>query len=313
MARFEEIETFVAIAELGSLTAVSQRKGLALSAVSRRLKDLESRLGRTLIQRSTRKLRLTEDGEEFYRLCSHALSEIDAAETILQDRASTLSGPIRITAPASFSLLHLSAPLSSFLEAHPTVQLDLDLSDRRIDLLEEGYDFAVRVGRLPDSSLIAKRLTRIRHLPCASPELLRRLGHPERPEDLETFPALAYRPRGRKTRWRFTRPDGTVGEVSAAVRVQSSNGDILCQQAVAGLGVIIEPTFITAPELLAGRLVPLFLDHLWSDNAAFIVYPPSQPLSRRVRALIDHLSMSLPAEPDWDRAIRDKYPAFTTL
>lgn len=308
MARLDEIVTFVGIVEAGSLSGASRRSGLALSAVSRRLKELEARLGTTLVQRTTRSLRLTEEGGTYYRQCRRILDDLDAAEAAMTDRGGALSGRIRMTAPASFAAHHLSEALTAFLKAHPGISLDLDLSDRRVDLLAEGYDLAIRIGTLADSSLIARRLTRIRHVPAISPALLDRFGPPERPEDLARYPALTYRSRAGRARWRFRRPDGSRGIVTPDARLWASNGDMLCRQAAAGLGVVVEPTFLAAPFLLDGRLVPLFADHAWSQDAAFAVYPKAEALAPRVRAMIDHLAQALTDDPSWDRDLRASLP-----
>lgn len=304
MGRLSEITTFVDIAETGSLSAASRRSGLALSAVSRRLKELEARLGATLVQRTTRSLHLTEDGTAFYQRCRRILDDFEAAEAMLQDRAEHLSGRIRMTAPASFAVHHLSDALTSFLRSHPSISIDLDLSDSRVDLLEEGYDFAIRIGVLEDSSLIARKLTRIRHVPCASPGLIDQIGLPQTPEDLAAFPALTYRTRGGRARWRFRRPDGSRGHISPEARLWASNGDILCKQAVAGLGVVVEPTFLSAPFMIEKRLVPILADHAWSEDAAYAVFPNAETQPQRVRTLIDHIADALTMDPPWDRALR---------
>lgn len=307
MARLDELTSFVDIVEAGSLSAASRRSGLALSAVSRRLKDLEARLGTTLLQRTTRTQRLTEEGHAFYQRCRQILDDIDAAEALMTDNRGQLAGRIRLTAPASFAVHHLSDALTTFLRSNPEISVDLDLSDRRIDLLEEGFDLAIRIGTLEDSSMVAKRLTRIRHVPCAAPDLLAALGHPERPEDLSDYPALTYRSRSGRARWRFRRPDGSRGTITPDARIWASNGDLLCQQAAAGLGVIAEPTFIVAPYLLDGRLVPLFADHAWSEDACYAVYPRGEALPRRVRAIIDHVANALTMDPPWDRQLRETF------
>ena len=307
MARLDEIATFVDIVEAGSLSGASRRSGLALSAVSSRLKDLETRLGVILLQRTTRTQRLTEEGATFYQRCRQILDDIDAAEALMTDSAGQLTGRIRMTAPASFAVHHLSDVLTTFLRSNQEIRLDLDLSDRRIDLLEEGFDLAIRIGTLEDSTLVAKRLTRIRHVPCAAPDLLATLGRPERPEDLASYPALTYRSRSGRARWRFRRPDGSRGTITPDARIWASNGDMLCQQAAAGLGIIAEPTFIVAPYLLEGRLVPLFADHAWSEDACFAVYPRAEALPRRVRAIIDHVANALTMDPPWDRQLRNAF------
>lgn len=308
MSRLDEIVTFVDIVETGSLSAASRRSGLALSAVSRRLKDLEIRLGAPLLQRTTRSMRLTEDGAAFFDRCRAVLDDLDAAETQVRDKSVGLSGRIRMTAPASFTVHHLSDVLTRFLLANPEISIDLDLSDRRIDLVEEGYDLAIRIGMLEDSSLIAKRLTRIRHLPCVSPQLLDKTGRPENPEDLAHFPALAYRARSGRAQWRFRRPDGRAGVVTPDTRLWSSNGDMLCKQAVAGLGVILEPTFLSSRYIVEGHLVPLFVDHVWSDDAAYAVFPKADTQPQRTRAIIEHIAADLTMDPPWDRELRARFP-----
>lgn len=256
------------------------------------------------MQRTTRTVKLTEEGAVFFQRCRQVLKDLDAAEALMTDRTEHLSGRIRMTAPASFAVHHLADALTDFLTANPRISLDLDLSDRRVDLVEEGYDFAIRIGALEDSSFIARRLTRIRHVPCASPALLKHKGHPKRPEDLAHYPALIYRSRSGRARWRFRRPDGSRGTIMPDARLWASNGDILCKQALAGLGVVVEPTFLTAAYLLDGRLVPLFADHAWSEDAAFALYPNAEALPRRVQALIEHVAHALTKDPPWDRALR---------
>ncbi|MCX2721821.1 LysR family transcriptional regulator [Roseibium salinum] len=307
MSRLSEIETFVAIIEAGSLSEASRRSGLALSAVSRRLKELEQRLGATLVRRSTRKISLTDPGHDFYLQCRQILTDLNDAETSLKETTRQLEGRIRMSAPVSFTHLHLSGILAEFLERYPCVELDLELNDRRIDVIEEGYDVVLRLGQLPDSSLRARRLTKIRHVPVAASALLERMGHPESPEDLGRFPCLRYRSTKQSNQWNFLRPDGTEGRVQPGRRVLCNNGDLLTKFVQAGLGIGLEPTFLSARSILEGRLVPLFADHVWSDNAAYLVYPEARPLPLRVRKLIDHMAASLTPEPVWDREIAKRY------
>lgn len=304
MSRLDEIETFVAIVEAGSLSGAARSGGLALSAVSRRLKDLEQRVGSTLLQRSTRSLSLTEEGRDYFLRCRQVLSDLEEAETHLRDAAGKLTGTIRVAAPLTFSTLHLAPLFSSFMEANPDVSLDIDLSDRRVDLIEEGFDLAIRIGRLKDSTLVAKRLTPIRHVPTAAPALLDRLGMPKTPEDMTRFPVLRYSSTRVAGRWDFVRPDGTGGSVTLTGRMRCNNGDLLVNAAAHGLGLCLEPTFMTGSLVREGKLIPLFADHIWSDNAAYALYAGGGTLPRRVRALIDHLAEALSAEPWWDQAVK---------
>lgn len=308
MSRLDEIESFVAIVDAGTLTGAARRDGLALSAVSRRLKDLEARMGSTLIHRTTRTLALTDEGQDFYRRCKQILSDLEEAETNLKDSRGRITGRIRVAAPLTFSVRHLSPILLDFMTQNPEVHVELDLNDRQVDLIEEGFDLAIRIGRLTDSSMIARRLTRIRHVPAAAPALLDRLGRPETPEDLIHFPALTYRSRSPRTTWDFIRPDGSTGSVEMQSAMTCNNGDILSAAAERGLGVAFEPTFICAPAIMQGRLEPLFTDHDWSDNAAYVVFPENRALPRRVRALVDFLSDQLSSDPWWDRDLMTSYP-----
>lgn len=305
MSRLDEIETFVAIVEAGSLSGAARSGGIALSAVSRRLKDLEQRVGTTLLLRSTRSLSLTDQGREYFLRCRQVLSDLEEAETQLRDTAGQLTGNIRVAAPVTFSTLHLAPLFSRFMERHPQVSLDIDLSDRQVDLIEEGFDLAVRIGRLKDSTLVARRLTPIRHVPTAAPALLDRLGVPERPEDMADFPVLRYSSTRVAGRWDFMRPDGTGGSVVLSGRMRCNNGDLLVNAAVHGLGLCLEPTFMTGPLVQDGRLIPLFADHIWSDNAAYVVYAGGRQLPRRVRTLIDFLAEALSPDPWWDRAVSE--------
>jgi DNA-binding transcriptional LysR family regulator len=307
LARLDEIETFVAIVDAGTLTEASRRSGLALSAVSRRLRDLEARMGTTLIHRSTRTFSLSSEGQDFYLRCKQILSDLQEAETNLRDTKGRITGRIRIAAPLTFSVLHLSPILNEFMILHPDVEIDLDLNDRQVDLVAEGFDLAIRIGRLTDSSLIAKRLTRIRHVPTVAPSLIERLGQPERPEDLADFPALTYRSSGPGTEWRFVRPDGRKGSVTVKGTMACNNGDVLRAAAIAGLGVAFEPTFICGPAISDGLLKPLFFDHTWSDNAAYAVFPPGRAQITRVRALIEHIGARLSETAWWDAKLMEQY------
>ncbi|MEM7546331.1 MAG: LysR family transcriptional regulator [Pseudomonadota bacterium] len=308
MSRLEEIETFVAIVDAGTLTEAAHRSGLALSAVSRRLKDLETRMGSALIHRTTRTMALTDEGQTFYQRCKQILSDLEEAETSLKDSGGQITGRIRVAAPLTFSVRHLAPILLDFKTKNPEVQIELDLSDRRVDLIEEGFDLAIRIGRLTDSSMIAKRLTKIRHLPTVSPMLLDRIGRPETPEDLKRFPTLSYRHRGPKVTWDFIRPEGSAGSVEMHSAMTCNNGDVLSAAAEQGLGIAVEPTFICTDAILSGKLEPLFVDHIWSDNAAYVVFPESRALPKRVRALIDYLADRFSPDPWWDKELMKYYP-----
>ncbi len=301
MSQLDEMKTLVAIADAESLTGAARSMNIALSAVSRRLKDLEQRLGTALVLRSTRSIKFTAAGEDYLLRSRQIIEDIWEADLSASEGSTELSGRIRLAAPVTFSTLHLGRILFDFMVLHPELDIELDLSDRRVDLIAEGFDLAIRIGQLTDSRLIAKRLTPIRHIPCAAPELLDTFGWPEQAEDLSKIPTLTYRSTRNKTAWPFIRPDGTKGLVKANGRMAANNGEIVRMAAEKGLGVILEPTFITYQAVAAGTLVPLFADHDWSDNAAYAVYASNRNVPKRVRALMNYFAQTLTTDPEWDR------------
>ncbi|WP_156905468.1 LysR family transcriptional regulator [Maritalea myrionectae] len=303
MSHLDEMRTFVAVTDAQSLTGAAGTLNIALSAVSRRLKELERRLGTTLILRSTRSINLTTAGEDYLWRCRRILDDIQEAESAVSQGAKKLMGRIRMAAPLTFSTQHLGPILLDFMVQHPEVNIDLDLNDRRVDLIGEGFDLTIRIGQLSDSGLIAKRLTTIRRVPCAAPALLAAYGQPEKPEDLAELPILTYRSTRNHLTWPFTRPDGTSGVVKLGSRMAVNNGDMLCMAAEKGLGVVLEPTFITYQAIASGTLVPLFADHEWSDYAAYALFAQNRNIPRRVRSLIDFIAEELSPEPAWDRHI----------
>ena len=296
MDRFEDMRVFLQVAETQSVTGAARKLSLAPSAVSRRLRDLESRLGVQLLVRTTRRMSLTAAGETFYARARDILSDLDAAEAEVSDERDGLTGQIRLAAPLSFGLAHLSPILTAFMAEHPGLRVDLDLSDRQVDLVGEGFDLAVRIGRLSDSSLIARRLMDMPMHVCAAPAFLRRHGVPEHPDALRTLPALCYAGSGRGDIWRYRAPDGTEGSVQVTQRLRVNNGEMARDAAEAGLGVALEPAFIVREALAEGRLVRLLEGHTWPGVAVHVVYPETRHLPARSRAFIDFLRATLRAE-----------------
>lgn len=301
MDRFESLNAFVRIVEAGSITAAAERLGVAKSAVSRRLAELEERLGAQLLRRTTRNLSLTDPGWAFYERAVRILSDLDEAETAVSQAQGALRGRLRVAAPLSFGLLHLGPAITDFMALHPEVTFDLDFNDREVDLLKEGFDLAVRIGELADSSLVARRLAPVRLLPCCSPAYLESRGMPETPADLAAHHCLLYAYAREPRTWRYKTADGKAGTVKIEPHLQANNGDFLCQAAVAGEGILLTPTFITYREIERGRLVPLLTQYQWPELAAYAVYPQTRHLSRRVRAFVDFLARRFEAVPYWDR------------
>lgn len=301
MDRLAHMEVFVAVVEAGGIGAAADRLGLAKSAVSRRLAELESRLGATLIHRTTRRLNLTDDGRAYYERCVAILADLDEAEAAVRQAQGALTGRLKVTLPTSFGLLHLAPLIRAFMEQHPEVRFELDFNDRQVDIMQEGFDLAIRIARLEDSSLIARRLAPIRSGVYASPDYLARRGTPGTAEALKDHACLVYSNPRDPDLWTYTGPDGRPGSVRVPVHLASSSGEFLLRVALAGQGLIRSPTFFVHEALKAGRLVPVLTDHAWPELSAYAVYPPTRHLSRRVRSFIDFLAERLADEPYWDR------------
>ncbi|WP_031550031.1 LysR family transcriptional regulator [Parvularcula oceani] len=292
MDSFEDMQTFRLLAREGTITAAAEAMGVAPSAVSRRLKALEARLGAQLVRRDSRRLLLTAAGRTYLRGAERLLRDLDALEDGLRAEGGRIAGTVRMTAPLSFGLYALPDVLSGFLEAHPEVDVDLNLSDDAVDLVGEGYDLALRIGALSSSSLIAKRLCSVPFALCASPEFIEREGPFRTPHDLAGLPGLVYSnvARGELVSW--TGP-GEPGQAALRPRVATNNGDLAAELAARGHGLVCEPRFVLAPAIEAGRLVELFADHEWPSLDLHVLYPPGGPMPARLRALIDHLAAAL--------------------
>ena len=301
MDRFADMEMFVSVVDTGSISAAADRLHLAKSAVSRRLSDLEARLGVSLIQRTTRRLNLTDSGRAYYDRCVVILADLEEAESAVSQAHQALRGGLKVALPHAFGLLHLAPLIQEFMTLHPEVRFELDFNDRQIDLLQEGFDLAVRIATLADSSLIARRLAPIRHAVCASPDYLARHGTPQSAADLAHHACLAYSNLIDPGLWTYRGPDGQPGSVRVPVRLSASSGHFLIRAAIAGEGLIQHPTFYLQDALRSGRLVRVLTDHAWPELAAYAVYPPTRHLSSRVRAFIDFVAERLAGEPYWDR------------
>lgn len=295
MDRLAHMQIFVAVAEAGSITAAAERMSLAKSAVSRRLAELEGALGVSLIQRTTRRLNLTESGHAYYTRCVAILADIEDAEAEVSQAHGALRGRLKVALPQAFGLLHLAPLIQAFMKQHPDVRLELDFNDRQVDLMQEGFDLAIRIATLEDSSLIARRLAPIPHLVAASPAYLARRGTPHTAADLAGHDCLAYSNVRDPGLWSYRSPDGEPGQVRVPVRLAASSGEFLLQAAVADEGLVLLPAFYTDAALQSGRLIEVLADHRWPEPAAYAVYPPTRHLSTRARAFIDFLAEHLGA------------------
>ena len=295
-----DMAVFAAVVELGGFTAAARELGLSKSAVSKQVARLEGRLGTRLLQRTTRRLSPTEAGAVFHEGCQRALAEAAAAEAAVTHLAGAVRGRLRINAPMSFGVQHLSPLLSGFMARYPELELEVGLNDRLVDLVEEGYDLGVRIGHLESSSLVARRLAPIRRAICASPDYLARHGRPETPEALARHRCLIYSNLESPRVWRFHGPGGSR-RVTVAGPLESNNGDVLADAAVAGCGIACLPAFILCDALADGRLVELLTD--WRDSGApalYAVYPARRHLAPKVRAFVDYLAEQISDPPSWE-------------
>ncbi|MGI9233155.1 MAG: LysR family transcriptional regulator [Woeseiaceae bacterium] len=301
MDKFEDLQAFVAVVEAGSFTAASERLDSAKSAVSRRISALEERLGVQLLRRTTRVLNLTETGRGFYEHASRILADLEEAEAAVQQEHGELRGKIRLALPLSFGVRHMCKPIAAFSKLHPKVEFNLNLNDRRVDLIEEGADLALRIGRLQDSSLIARRLFDARAVVCASPHYLSVHGEPKTPADLQNHDCLVYSNLEEPNKWTYLDEEGEKRIVKVKPGLAASSGDFLTNAAAHGMGLVIQPTFIASESIRRGSLVPVLTDYDWPISPAYAVYPPTRHLSYRVRALIDFLAERFSGVPPWDR------------
>ncbi|MDJ0926587.1 MAG: LysR family transcriptional regulator [Gammaproteobacteria bacterium] len=302
MSQIDEMRSFVRVVEAGSITAAAAQLDVAKSAVSRRLSDLEERLGAKLLVRSTRRMSLTDAGRAYFDRAVRILGDIAEADAEVTGASRKLAGKIRLAAPLSFGLLHLSPAITEFACSHRDVEFDLDLNDRPVDLVGEGFDVAVRIAELDDSSLVARRLSPIRHVLCASPMYWDEHGRPDEPAQLVDHMALRYT-NAPTLGWTYTRPDGTNGEIRLQSHLLANNGDFLCQAGIAGLGILLQPSFIVHRAIEAGKLEPVLTDYRWRELTAYAVYPANRFLPARVRALIDFLTARFGDDPYWDNCL----------
>lgn len=299
MSHFDEMKMFVRIVEAGSISKAADQLDVAKSGVSRRLADLENRLGVKLINRTTRRSSLTEAGAAYYRGAVRLLSDVSELDASVAETESRLAGLLRIAVPLSFGLGHLAPAIREFVAEHPDVDVHIDFSDHRVDLVERGVELGIRIADLEDSSLQARRICPIRMVLCASPDYLARYGTPSSPDDLFSHRHLHY-DGGSGQPLRLTGSDGEARMVRERPRVTANNGDFLCEMAAAGLGICTIPTFIAWRALREGRLVTLLDDQPQPELAAWAVYPRNRYLSRRARALIDFLVERFGEQPYWD-------------
>lgn len=303
MQPLSDIEIFVRVVESRSFTAAADALGLAKSGVSRSVTRLEDSLGVKLLQRTTRRLSLTEAGQEFFERSRDALSQIEEARRAASRHQAEPSGTLRATAPMSFGLELIAPALPEFLAKHPKLVVDLAFDDRQRDLVAEGIDVAVRVTQLADSSLVARRLAPVRMVVVASPRYLERRGAPRTPDELRAHDCLVYTLRPSPDAWRFDGPGGERFLVPVRGSYYANNGMALREALVAGHGIALMTTFTVGDDIRSGRLVRVLPGYAAPELAAHAVYPQRRLVPPKVRAFVDFLADRFGDPPPWDRGL----------
>ncbi|MFO1352798.1 MAG: LysR family transcriptional regulator [Gammaproteobacteria bacterium] len=307
MDTLASMRLFVQAVKSANFSAVARQLGVAPSSVSRQIDALEAALGARLLNRSTRKLHLTEAGQLYYERASRILADIEDANRVVNELEATPHGTLRISAPVNFGRLHVAPQLPQFLERYPEMQVDFSLSDQLVDLVEEGFDLAIRIADLKDSLLIARRLMDIRRVICASPAYLAKRGVPRHPDDLREHNCLTFRLytannlwRPGASVWRLSGAGG-IAEVAVTGNLQANSADVLLAAALQGLGLVLVPTWLVCDDLQVGRLRPVLAEYqvspLNGNAAIYAVYPEHRRHSPKVRAFVEFISERVRTQP----------------
>jgi DNA-binding transcriptional LysR family regulator len=307
MDRFAAVVSFARVVELGNFSRAAERLGLSTSAVSRQVAELEQHLDVRLLNRTTRRLSLTEAGQAYYERCVQLLADLDEADASVRPATIVPKGQLRLTCGVTFGERYLAPAIADFSAAHPQLTFDLDLSDRAVDLVEEGFDLALRIGSLGAQAMVARRIGWTQLICCASPDYLRRRGAPQTPEELLQHDCLAYTYVASPNAWTFETPDGERRTVRIPTRHRANSGRMLTSLAAAGMGIALEPDFIVAPEVRSGELVPVLTGFPSPRSPIAAVYPSRRHLSAKVRAFVDYLVKRFAASQEWSLQPRPTY------
>lgn len=300
MDRLTSMAVFVAAAEAGSLVAAARRLGLSPSMAGKHVAAIEAELNVRLMQRSTRSLVLTEAGRAYHARTKRILEEIEDANREAADAQATIRGLLRVSAPLAFGSMHLSGVVAGYMQRYPEVQVEIALEDRFVDILAEGVDVAVRIGRLPDSGLVARRLAPCRMVFCAAPSLVRSHGPLAALADLRQAPRLAFSDAVSPGDWTVLDADGRPQAIDGPLRMRTNSMAMLLAAAHGGSGVAYGPSFVFGPSIASGDLVQLLPEHKAMDLAIHAVFPTGRHMTAKLRSFVDHLVASFGDEPPWD-------------
>jgi DNA-binding transcriptional LysR family regulator len=288
--RFTGMAVFVKVVESASFAAAARHFGMSPAMVSKHVQSMEERLGVRLLNRTTRRVSPTEVGQNYYEHCQRILAEMENADRAAGDLQTVPRGLLRVTAPVSFSLRHIGPAIAEYLAAYPNVSIELSLDDPYVDLVEERFDLAIRVGRLADSSLTARKLCSVTMMLCAAPAYLQANGTPQTPDDLTKHNCLVYTYTTPQSAWRFFDRDGEEHVVRISGRFLANNGDALRAMALRGVGIILAPDFIVEEDVEAGHLIRLLPDYTTQETPVHAVYPHGRLMSAKTRTFIDFLA-----------------------
>jgi DNA-binding transcriptional LysR family regulator len=300
--RLATIQVFAQVVEAGSFAKAAERLGFSTSATSRHVAELEAHLQTRLLNRTTRRVSLTESGRAFYERSVQLLADLAEAEEEASSAAVVPRGTIRLTTSLNFGVRHVAPAIASFLERHREVRFDVSLSDRVVDLVEEGFDLAIRIGAPGADNLVARKLGQTRLVPCASPQYLASHGAPKTPEELAGHDCFTYEYVSPRHVWRFRDRAGTEHAVRVSGRLHANNGDLLAEVAAEGAGIVFEPAFIVGPEVRAGRLVPLLQEFVPPPVPIYALYQSRKHLSAKVRRFVEFLTERFAGAEDWSAA-----------
>jgi DNA-binding transcriptional LysR family regulator len=301
MDRLLGMEVFIRVVDSGSFAEAARTLNLSRAMVSKHIQALEDRLGVRLLNRTTRRLSLTEIGTAYYERAQTVLYDVEEAEQVIGDLHAGARGVLKINAPMSFGIRHLAPAICDFHRDFPQVQVNLTLNDRYVDLIEEGYDVAIRIGRLPDSALIARKLAPCHMVVCAAPSYLEKHENPERPSALTRHNHLLYTLAHRPDEIVFQHADGRIESVAIQGSISANNGDVLLAAAIAGAGIVTLPSFIVGDALACGLLVPILTQYTIPPLTIQAVYPHARYLTTKVRVFIDYLVERFRDIPPWDQ------------
>ena len=299
MNKLLSMKVFTTVVETGGFTSASNSLPISRAGVSKHIADLETSLGGRLLYRTTRRISVTQAGRAYYEKCKQILEAVDDADCLVSGLTSKPTGLLRMNAPMSFGNRWLGPLLAKFHEKFPDIKSDVTLTDRQVDIVEEGFDITIRINRPKDSSLVARRVAPCRFIVAAAPEYLNRFGIPTSPGDLANHQCLLYSYRPNFDKWKFSHPSGDI-ETRVTGPLVTNTGDLLCSAGISGMGIVLLPTFIISDPIRSGQLVPLLTDYSLGEAGIHVVYPSHRLLSDKVRKFSDFTVDYFNGRPQWD-------------